>query len=413
MQETVAGYPGIYRDVQTYLRERVKEVLTGKSESIVVRIFGPELEVLREQADKVEEALTGIDGLVELHEEPLVDIPQVQVTVDLAKAGAVGLTPGDVRRDAAILFSGHEVTDIHAGDKVYDVMVWSTPETRHSPLSVREALLDTPAGGQVRLGDIADVRIVPSPNRSCGRTRPGASTSWPTWAAAGTWAPSSRTSRTASRRSSSRSGTTPQLLGEGAERAAAQRRLLLAGLAAVVGIFLLLQAAFRSWRLATLAFLALPAALVGGVLAAYAGDGIVSLGALVGFLAVLGIAARNSILLIRHFQHLEWVEGEAFGPALILRGARERLSPILMTTLATGLALVPLVFAADLPGHEIEHPMAVVILGGLVTSTLLNLFVVPVLYLRLGSIRESDLSSELAALQPGGRAGSPGYHAQA
>ena len=180
-----------------------------------------------------------------------------------------------------------------------------------------------------------------------------------------------------------------ELLGEGAERAAAQRRLLLAGLAAVVGIFLLLQAAFRSWRLATLAFLALPAALVGGVLAAYAGDGIVSLGALVGFLAVLGIAARNSILLIRHFQHLEWVEGEAFGPALVLRGARERLSPILMTTLATGLALVPLVFAADLPGHEIEHPMAVVILGGLVTSTLLNLFVVPVLYLRLGSIRES------------------------
>ena len=188
---------------------------------------------------------------------------------------------------------------------------------------------------------------------------------------------------------------------------------LIAGLAAVVGIFLLLQAALRSWRLAALAFLALPAALVGGVLAAYAGDGIVSLGALVGFLAVLGIAARNSILLIRHFQHLEWVEGEAFGPALVLRGARERLSPILMTTLATGLALVPLVFAAGIPGHEIEHPMAIVILGGLVTSTLLNLFVVPVLYLRLGSIRESDLSSELAALQPGGRAGPFGDRAQA
>src|ERR671912_584201 len=413
VQETVAGYPGIYRDVQTYLRERVKEVLTGKSESIVVRIFGPELEVLREQADKVEEALTGIEGLVELHEEPLVDIPQVQVTVDLAKAGAVGLAPGDVRRDAAILFSGHEVTDIHAGDKVYDVMVWSTPETRHSPLSVREALLDTPAGGQVRLGDIADVRIVPSPNQI---VREGASRRIDVLANVGSGRDLGAILEDVEDRLEEVQfplGYHAELLGEGAERAAAQERLLLAGLAAVVGIFLLLQAAFRSWRLATLAFLALPAALVGGVLAAYAGDGIVSLGALVGFLAVLGIAARNSILLIRHFQHLEWVEGEAFGPALVLRGARERLSPILMTTLATGLALVPLVFAADLPGHEIEHPMAVVILGGLVTSTLLNLFVVPVLYLRLGSIRESDLSSELAALQPGGRAGPLGDRVQA
>jgi Cu/Ag efflux pump CusA len=412
VQETVAGYPGIYRDVQTYLRERVKEVLTGKSESIVVRIFGPELEVLREQAERVKEALTGIEGLVELHEEPLKDIPQVQVTVDLAKAGAVGLAPGDVRRDAAILFAGHEVTDIHAGDKVYDVMVWSTPETRHSPLSVREALLDTPAGGQVSLGDIADVRIVPSPNAIA---RENASRRIDVLANVGGRDLGAVLEDVEDRLEEVQFplGYYAQLLGEGAERAAAQRRLLLAGLAAVVGIFLLLQAAFRSWRLAALAFLALPAALVGGVLAAYAGDGIVSLGALVGFLAILGIAARNSILLIRHFQHLEWVEGEAFGPGLILRGARERLSPILMTTLATGLALVPLVFAADLPGHEIEHPMAVVILGGLVTSTLLNLFVVPVLYLRLGSIRESDLSSELAALQPGGRAGSPGYHAPA
>jgi len=118
------------------------------------------------------------------------------------------------------------------------------------------------------------------------------------------------------------------------------------------------------------------------VLATYAGGGVLSLGSLVGFLTVLGIAARNGILMINHFQHLERVEGEAFGPGLVLRGARERLSPILMTSLATGLALVPLVIAGSIPGNEIEHPMAVVILGGLVTSTLLNLFIVPSLYLR-------------------------------
>jgi Cu/Ag efflux pump CusA len=125
-------------------------------------------------------------------------------------------------------------------------------------------------------------------------------------------------------------------------------------------------------------------ALVGGILAAVAGGGVLSIGSLLGFFAVFGIAARNGILLINHCQHLQRFEGEAFGPALVLRGARERLSPILMTSLATGLAVVPLVVLGDLPGHEIEYPMALVILGGLVTSTLLNLFVVPSLYLRFG-----------------------------
>jgi len=132
----------------------------------------------------------------------------------------------------------------------------------------------------------------------------------------------------------------------------------------------------------------LPMALVGGVLAAWIGGGVISLGSLVGFFTVMGIAARNGILLINHYQHLERYEGETFGPALVLRGARERLSPILMTALATGLAVVPLVIAGEIPGHEIEHPLAIVILGGLFTSTLLNLFVVPSLYLRFGRRRD-------------------------
>ena len=137
-------------------------------------------------------------------------------------------------------------------------------------------------------------------------------------------------------------------------------------------------------RLAILGFLTLPSALVGGLLAAYSNGDVISLGSLVGFLTVFGIAARNMIMLISHYQHLERYEGVAFGPELALRGAIERLSPILMTALATGLALVPLVIAGDVPGHEIEYPMAIVILGGLVGSTLLNLFVVPSIYLRFG-----------------------------
>jgi Cu/Ag efflux pump CusA len=174
----------------------------------------------------------------------------------------------------------------------------------------------------------------------------------------------------------------PQLLGEYAERQAAQRRLLALAGAAVLAVFLLLHAAFGSWRLALLLFATLPSALVGGILAAYFGGGVLSLGSLVGLFTVLGIAARNGIMLINHYQHLERHEGETLGLDLVLRGARERLSPILMTALATGLALVPLVVLGDTPGHEVELPMAIVILGGLVTSTLLNLFVMPALYLR-------------------------------
>jgi Cu/Ag efflux pump CusA len=183
-------------------------------------------------------------------------------------------------------------------------------------------------------------------------------------------------------------GYDAQVLGEYQERQAAQRRLLVFAVGAAIGILLLLHAAFGSFRLAALSLLTLPMALVGGVLAAFIGSGVISLGSLVGFFTVMGIAARNGILLINHYQHLERHEGESFGPRLVLRGARERLSPILMTALATGLAVVPLVIAGERPGHEIEHPLALVILGGLFTSTLLNLFVVPSLYLRFGRRRD-------------------------
>jgi Cu/Ag efflux pump CusA len=184
-----------------------------------------------------------------------------------------------------------------------------------------------------------------------------------------------------------------ELLGEHTERQAATRRMMLYGLAAGIGIFLLLQASFGQWRLATLSFLTLPIALVGGVLAAYLTGGIISLGSLVGFFTVLGIVARNGIMLISHYQHLERFEGVAFGPELVLRGASERVVPIMMTVLTTGLALVPLIVGGEIPGQEIEYPMAIVILGGLITATLLNLFVVPSLYLRFarsGRIRSSE-----------------------
>lgn len=383
VEEAVAGYPGLYRDVQTYLKERIKEVLTGSGESIVVRLFGPELDVLRANAKAIKEAMSDIAGLIDLHEEYILDIPQIQVRVDLTKAAGVGLKPGDIRRAAAAIMAGIEVTDIHRDGKVYDVFVWSLPAGRQDIDQFRNLLIDIPRGGYVRLREVADISVRPAPNvikreNVSRRIDVHANVKGRDLGSV------VRDVETRLEKVKLPLEYRAELLGEFAERQAARRNLLAASSVAVVGIFFLLHMSFGSWRLATLVYLALPASLVGGVLAAYLGDGIVSLGSLVGFLTVLGIAARNGILLVDHYRHLEREEGEAFGRDLVIRGALERLSPILMTTACTGLALLPLVIYGDLPGHEIEHPMAVVILGGLVSSTLLNLFAVPALYLRFG-----------------------------
>jgi Cu/Ag efflux pump CusA len=173
-----------------------------------------------------------------------------------------------------------------------------------------------------------------------------------------------------------------EVLGEYAARQESRNRLLGFSLLSFLGILLVLHADFQSSRLTLLVALSLPFALIGGVAAAFLTGGVLSLGSLVGFVTVLGIAARNGIMMVSHFRHLEEVEGTTFGRDLVLRGAEDRLAPILMTALATALALVPIVAGGLRPGHEIEHPMAVVILGGLVTSTLLNLFLMPALYLR-------------------------------
>ena len=166
----------------------------------------------------------------------------------------------------------------------------------------------------------------------------------------------------------------------------------------LLGILLIIHADFRSIRLTALVALTLPFALIGGVVGAILGGGVLSLGSLVGFVTVLGIAARNGIMLVSHYRHLELEEGEPFGLDLVIRGSEERLAPILMTALATGLALVPLASAGNKPGHEIEHPMAIVILGGLVTSTVLNLFLMPALYLAFGKAgsRAEDEEAEAA-----------------
>ena len=397
IKEVVYGHAGLFRNVETYLNERIDEVLTGTSETFVVRIFGPDLKQIHEKADDVEAALRDINGIVDLHVQLQSEVPQIQVVVNLQKAFKLGVKPGDVRRTAAVLLSGEEVGDLFIDGKAYDVNVWSIPETRHSLDDVRNLLIDTPGGGHVKLADVADVAIHPAQSvvyRENASRRIDVSANVEKADLGGVM----KEVQDRLDKIKFPLGYHAEVYGEYAERQAAQRRMMLFAIGGCVGVFLILLASFNNTRLAILGFLTLPSALVGGLLAAYFTGAVVTLGSLVGFLTVFGIAARNKIMLINHYQHLEKCEGEVFGPHLALRGAVERLSPILMTALATGLALVPLVVSGDIPGHEIEYPMAIVILGGMVTSTLLNLFVVPSLYLKFGRHTNESVADKTSVI---------------
>ncbi|MBZ0173410.1 MAG: efflux RND transporter permease subunit, partial [Phycisphaerales bacterium] len=335
---------------------RIREVLTGSSDAIVVRIYGQDLKTLHEKASELRAEMEKIDGIIDLHVSLHENIPQIEVKVDLDMASTYGLKPGDVRRAAATLMAGIEAGDIHSATRTYDVQVWSTPETRHSLTSLHELPIDFPGGGSVPLAEIADVRVAPTPNvvkRVNGRRTINVSANVRGRDLGAVHADV----KAAMERVEFPLEYYPELLGEYTERLGAQRKMFNISILAMIVVFLLLQASFSRGRLAAISFVLLPAALVGGVLAAYLTGGIISLGSLVGFLTVLGISARNGILMINHFQHLEREEGMTFGVDLVLRGARERLAPILMTAITTGLALVPLAIQGQIPGHEIEHPM--------------------------------------------------------
>ena len=387
VQEVVDGYPGLQRDLLTYLRERIKEVLTGQSASIVVRIFGPDLPTLRSKAAEVAGIFKDVPGVTTLKVEQQALVPQIVITPRKEAAALYGLTEAQILRTVAVLVKGQKVGEVFEEQKIHVVAVWSVPAARTDLTTLREMLIDVPgnpsqrgSGGAVRLGEVADLVIVPTPNEI---KREGASRRIDVTCNIQAGSDLGAVARDLSARLATvnfPAGHHPELLGEYKERRDSSQRLLWLTLAAIGGIFVLLLVDFQSLRAALLVFLTLPFALIGGVLAAWLCGGVLSLGSLVGFVAVIGIAARNGIMLVSHLRHLEHEERETFGRALILRGAEERLAPILMTAATAGLALLPLVWRGNIPGHEIEYPMAIVILGGLATSTLLNIFLLPVLY---------------------------------
>jgi Cu/Ag efflux pump CusA len=393
VRDVVADYGGLSPEVLTYTQVRLREELSGTSESLVVRVYGEDINVIRKKAEEISQILGRINGVVgsAVQVHYFNEAPTVEIEVDIDRAKRYGLTPGDVRRAASALVSGLEVGSLFEAQKVFEVLVYGTPETRHSLTSLQELLIDTPSGGHVSLKDVANVRIVPAAteiHRDAVARRMDVTATVRGRDLAAVAADIEQGIRQVDFPLEYRA----ELLGEYAVRQAAQRRVLAFAIAAGLAIFLLLQTFFGNWAMATLVLLSLPASLAGGALAALlTGGGLLSLGSMAGFVAVLGIAVRNTILLVSRYRQLE-CEGEAFGAALVERGTQERAAPIL--TSATTIALVWLPFAVfgNIAGLEIAHPMAIVVLGGLITTTLVSLVGVPAMSLVCGSAKaEPDM----------------------
>jgi Cu/Ag efflux pump CusA len=391
VEEVVNGYAGLDREVRTYVQQALSRQESTNTTDITVRLYGEDHATLQAESAKLQDAISTVSGVADPRVILPKEEPSLEIEVDLASAQKYGVRPGDVRRAAAILVSGIHVGSIFEEQKIFDVVVWSEPELRQSISGIENLLIDIPGGEQIRLGEVADVRMVSSP--TVIRREAVSPYLDIVFNAEGR----SVAAVAADVDKAVKSFAFPleyhaEVLNNAAKQASALQGVSIAGIVAVLGIYLLLQASFRSWRLALVTMLTLPAALAGAVMADLLGNGgMISLGLVAGCLAVAAIALRNNIMLFSHYQYLEDKAGEEFGPELVMRGSRERLSATLMTALASGLAFLPFVLFGNIPGHEMVRPIAIVVIGGLVTSTWLNLFAMPALYLRFGASREAEL----------------------
>ena len=393
--------PGVAISVGQFIAHRMDEALSGVTAQIAVKIFGPDLGVLWDKGQEVRAIMQQVDGVTDLELEPLVNVPMVAVQVDRVKAAGYGLRAEDVLRVVEVFGNGYTVSQVVEGQKSFDLVVrfaaTESPDSRSgsgtSLETLREVLLDTPTGARVPLRQVADVflearpyiinredvmrRIVARCNvegRDLGsvvddiRARVSAEVSLPT-------------------------GYFVQYGGQFESQQRSQRIIMLLGLASVFIIFMLLYQALGTAKAALLVMVNLPLALIGGVLAVYWTDGVLSISSLIGFVAVFGIATRNGIILITHCQYLMREEGKPVNEA-VMQGALDRLSPVLMTAASTALGLFPLVVGSPI-GKELERPLAWVILGGLASSTFLNLIVVPTLAAPLAVLWRPDTDSDL------------------
>jgi Cu/Ag efflux pump CusA len=377
-------FPGLAFKVMPFLVERMEETLSGATAEVVVKIHGEDLDALDRAAASVAQIMRGLHGAEDVTVESQTGTPQLVVRFRHEQMAEKGFTPAQVLEAVEAAFAGAEIGQVFDGTRVTDVTVILPAADRRDPERIGELMLANAAGLQAPLSDLAEV--FPDEGRAAVAHEGAQRRQMVTCNVTGR--DSAGFLKELKRRVRAEVAL-PQgtfvVYGGSAEAQRSTRRELLANSAlAALGITLLLAVVFRSPRNLLLVLANTPFALVGGALAVFAGGGLLSVGSLVGFVTLFGISMRNSIMMISHFEHLVRAEGCPWGLATALRGASERLAPILMTALVTGLGLLPLALGSGRAGGEIEGPMALVILGGLITSTALNLLVLPVLAVSFG-----------------------------
>jgi CzcA family heavy metal efflux pump len=384
LRQKLANFPGVYFAVRRFLAERIEETISGVTAQVVIKIFGDDLDLLDRKSNEVARLVAGVHGAADVQVESPPGAPRIVVRLRPERLRQFGFHPVDVMEAVGTAYEGTPVAQTYEASRVFDVSVILDERIRQNPDAVGGLMLTNADGLRVPLRELADVF------EDTGRTiilhdgtrRRQAVTCDVRGRDLASFVEEAR------RRVLSKvvfpAGTYAVFGGASQAREQAQREILVHSLVAAAGIILLLAIVFRNMRNLLLVLANLPFALVGGVLAVFSTGGLLTVGGMVGFVTLFGITMRNSMMMISHYEHLIEREGMTWGLHAALRGASERLVPILMTAIVTALGLLPLAIGSGEPGREIEGPMAVVILGGLVTSTALNLLVLPTLALKYG-----------------------------
>jgi CzcA family heavy metal efflux pump len=394
IRQILARYPGVSTEVTTFLGDRISESLTGDTSDVSVKIFGDQLDALDQSANRIKAALTGTPGIADLQFKPQSGTPTLAIQLDPARLAASGLKSGDVLDALESDFAGAQVGQTYSGIRAVDVVMLLPPAERDRPELLSNLMIGGPLG-PIPLSQVA--RVVPTNTRYMVAHDGGQRFDAVTFNVAGRSLQSTvndAKARVAALKLPA--GVFVEFTGAAAAQQAAQLQMLIYTGFALILIGLLLFISFRWRRHTWLVLVNLPFSLIGSVAAiSLMGSGL-SLGAMVGLVTVFGVSARNAILLLAHYEHLVEAEGAPWNVETILRGAQERLVPILMTAAVTALGLMPLAIGANQPGQEIEGPMAITVLGGLLTSTLLNLVVLPALAERFGGPRSQELEQQEA-----------------
>jgi CzcA family heavy metal efflux pump len=375
-------YPGVAVNVGGFISHRIDEVLSGTRAAIAIKLFGPDLNVLRTKANEISQVMNTVPGVVDLQVEPQVPVNQLTVRFDRAAAARYGLTVGQLAETIETAFNGRAVSQVLKDQRLFNLVVWLAPEARNQPETIANLLIDTPSGQKIPLSAVASILNDKGPNtinrqNVSRRIVISANTSGRD---IGSLIAEAR--QKIDQQVQSPTGYYVQYGGQFEAQERATRELLLFSFLALLAVAFLLYQAVRSARSTLLILANLPLAVIGGIIAVVLGGGVLSVASLVGFITLFGVANRNGIILVTTYNQ-RMAEGESFDEALF-EGSLERLSPVLMTALTAALAMLPLMLGAG-AGKEILQPLAVVVFGGLFTSTALTLVVIPALFERFGS----------------------------